>query len=163
MADWALTKWDAKPRPYQPVPDERAVAGFALVFEMRRKAGHYVFKIILPLILIVAMAWAVFWIDPTETGTNIGLASTSMLTLIAYRFAIGAQLPDISYMTRMDSFILGSTLLVFLVLMQVVITNSFVARSKVERARWVDRWCRWVYPVFFLGMGLNAFVSGLFL
>jgi hypothetical protein len=40
-------------------------------------------------------------------------AATSMLTLIAYRFAVDSQLPALPYMTRLDAFILTSTLLVF--------------------------------------------------
>jgi hypothetical protein len=50
-------------------------------------------KVILPLILIVAMSWIVFWIDPEESGIQISVAITTMLTLIAYRFAVGADLP----------------------------------------------------------------------
>ena len=49
---------------------------------------------------------------------------TSMLTLIAYRFAIDSQLPPLPYMTRLDVFILTSTLLVFFSLIEVVVTIS---------------------------------------
>jgi hypothetical protein len=36
-----------------------------------------------------------------------------MLTLIAYRFSIGELVPKVAYLTRLDYFILGSTLMVF--------------------------------------------------
>jgi hypothetical protein len=46
-----------------------------------------------------------------------------MLTLIAYRFAVDSQLPRLPYMTRLDAFILTSTLLVFFSLIEVLITT----------------------------------------
>jgi gamma-aminobutyric acid receptor subunit beta len=45
-----------------------------------------------------------------------------MLTLIAYRFSVDAGVPRVGYMTRMDCFVLGSSVLVFLALCQVVLT-----------------------------------------
>jgi hypothetical protein len=35
--------------------------------------------------MIVAMSWLVFWIDPKESGSQINVAITTMLTLIAVR------------------------------------------------------------------------------
>ena len=43
-----------------------------------RKTGYYFLKILAPLILIVAMSWVVFWIDPTEAGTQISVAVTGI-------------------------------------------------------------------------------------
>src|SRR4051812_36284102 len=65
-------------------------------------------KSFLPLVLIVMMSWAVFWIDPNTSNSQISIAVTSMLTLIAYRFAVDGQLPRLPYMTRLDTFFLAS-------------------------------------------------------
>ena len=46
-----------------------------------------------------------------------------MLTLIAYRFTIDSLVPKVSYMTRMDQFILTGSVLVFLTLIQTLITG----------------------------------------
>ncbi len=51
-------------------------------FEVRRYTAYYLWKIILPLTIIVFMSWLVFWIDPTQFGPQIGLAATAVLTLI---------------------------------------------------------------------------------
>jgi hypothetical protein len=45
--------------------------------------------------------------------SRIGLAATSMLTLIAYRFAMSSVLPPIAYLTRLDVFMIGASVLVF--------------------------------------------------
>jgi hypothetical protein len=72
-----------------------------------------------------------------------------MLTLIAYRFSIGESVPNLSYLTRMDYFILASTVLVFTTLVQMIIATGFVKSGRVGRARALDKWCRWVYPVVY--------------
>jgi hypothetical protein len=156
VPDWILTSWKAEPRPYQRVEGVPSVAGFAFVLEMSRNPKHFLVKIIIPLILIVAMSWSVFWIDPEETGTNVSVSVTAMLTLIAYRFSIGETFPALSYLTRMDYFILVSTLLVFTALVQMVIATWYVKSGRSQRARTLDRWCRWVYPVVYFYVVLES-------
>jgi hypothetical protein len=107
--------------------------------------------VIAPLILIVAMSWAVNWIDPQDVGTKVSITITAMLTLNAYRFAIGATLPEISYLTRMDLFIAFSTILIYASLVTVIITAAFSAKGKPEVAKHVDQVSRWGFPLFFIG------------
>jgi hypothetical protein len=100
-------------------------------------------------VFIVIMSWVVFWVDPTDSGVQFGIATTSMLTLIAYRFAIGTRIPPVPYLTRLDSFILLSTVLVFGALVQVVVTSAMAASNRLEGARRLDRVCRLLFPTFF--------------
>ena len=90
--------------------DTRAAAGgrfvrFVYELHVERELGYYVFRVIVPLMFIVLMSWAVFWIDPDMAGVQIGLAATSILTLIAFMFSLNAILPRLSYLTRMDVFL----------------------------------------------------------
>jgi ABC-type multidrug transport system fused ATPase/permease subunit len=99
------------------------------------------------LLLIVAMSWLVFWIDPEMAGPQISVAVTSMLTLIAYRFMVAGMLPRISYLTRMDVFTTASTVLVFLTLLEAVGTVTFAKRGHHQGAMAVDRVSRWGFPL----------------
>jgi hypothetical protein len=87
--------------------------------------------------------------DPINANSQVSIAVTSMLTLIAYRFAIDSQLPRLPYMTRLDVFILASTLLVFFSLIEVVATIILDNTQKKERAKKIDRYCRVIFPVIF--------------
>ena len=129
-----------------PSPATSPLAGFAFSFEAERKAGYIIIKVIIPLNLIVYMSRVDFWIDPIESRTQVSEDLTTMLTLIAYRFAIDTDLPKISYLTRMDFFILLSTVLVYASLIEVVVTSSFAKDGKISRARTLDLWMRWVFP-----------------
>ena len=156
LPDWNVTSWSVDSKPVQPVPGGITVSVATFSFEATRRAGYFIGKVIVPLVLIVAMSWVVFWIDPRESGTQISVAITAMLTLIAYRFAVGTQLPQVEYMTRLDLFILGSSILVFASLIQVVVTSSFAKTDRLLQARKVDIWCRWLFPVVFFLIGLET-------
>ena len=157
LADWNILDWSLSTAPFVP-SIEAELPGLLLSIEVERKYGYFVTKVILPLVLIVMMSWVVFWIDPKESGTQIGVAVTTMLTLIAYRFAVGADLPKISYLTRVDYFILGSTFLVFASLIEVVVTATYAKSGHIERAQAIDRWARVLFPAVFIALSLESLV-----
>src|SRR5467141_1596491 len=148
LPDWTIEKWELKPLVYALAPRHQ-YSSYAFEFTASRNVQHYILKVILPLVLIVIMSWAVFWIDPINANSQVSIAVTSMLTLIAYRFAIDSQLPRLPYMTRLDVFILASTLLVFFSLIEVLATTILESNRQAERAVRIDRYCRVIFPVIF--------------
>jgi hypothetical protein len=149
LPDWKIESYRTDSAPYV-VAVGADVAGFAFDFVAKRDSGYYVWKVILPLLLIVMMSWSVFWIDPSSAGTQIAVATTSMLTLIAYRFAIDSQVPKVSYLTKMDQFIVVGTVLIFLTLMQVVLTARLAQKGRDVLAKRIDKVSRWVFPATFV-------------
>jgi len=148
LPDWTIEKWDARPIVYALAPGLE-YSSYAFEFTAARNVLNYTLKVILPLVLIVMMSWAVFWIDPVNAGSQISIAVTSMLTLIAYRFAVDTQLPRLPYMTRLDVFFLVSTLLVFFSLIEVVATIILDNTQKKKRAQRIDFYCRFIFPAIF--------------
>jgi hypothetical protein len=157
LPDWTLEKWEAKADVYALTPRTQ-LSGYVFEFSASRNVQYYIWKIILPLILIVMMSWCVFWTDPTNSSTQFNIAVTSVLTLIAYRFAIDSQLPRLPYMTRLDLFFLVSTLLVFFSLIEVLITTILENNQQKARAKKIDRYCRFVVPAIFLIASIAIFV-----
>jgi hypothetical protein len=156
LPDWAVEKWDAKVRDYALTPGLQ-YSGYVFEFTASRNVQHYILKVILPLVLIVMMSWCVFWTEPTNSSTQFSIAVTSMLTLIAYRFAVDTQLPRLPYMTRRDVFFLISTLLVFFSLIEVLITTILDNNQQTERAKKLDRYCRVIVPVIFVMASIAIF------
>lgn len=149
LPDWEILGWDLDFSPYRPLALGQELASCSIALEAKRYVAPYLYKVILPLVLIVAMSWIVFWVNPKESSTQINVATTSMLTLIAYRFMVGGELPAVPYLTRLDEFILSSTLLVFAALMQAVITSIMANQDRISWALWADRVCRLLFPVAF--------------
>jgi Neurotransmitter-gated ion-channel ligand binding domain/Neurotransmitter-gated ion-channel transmembrane region len=156
LPDWTIEKWETKPLTYALAPGLH-YSSYALEFTAARNVQHYILKVILPLVLIVIMSWSVFWIDPVHSSSQISVAVTSMLTLIAYRFAIDSQLPRLPYMTRLDAFILTGTVLVFFSLIEVLITTILETKRQTERAKKIDRYCRAIFPAIFVIASIAIF------
>jgi hypothetical protein len=57
-----------------------------------------------------------------------------------------SELPHISYLTRMDIFLMGSTILVFGGLVQAALTSRIVIAGKPELAVKLDLWSRIGFP-----------------
>jgi hypothetical protein len=158
LPDWTIIGLETPTRIYRLAEDMPGRSMLSVSLTATRKTGYYVIKVILPFILIVMMSWIVFWIDPEQTGTQIGMAATAMLTLIAYRFAVDQLIPAVSYLTRLDGFILAATVLVFLSLIEGVLTAWWNGNGKRPRALKADKWCRTLSPIVLLGLVMYAFV-----
>lgn len=148
VADWEVSNMQAEPRMVA-LANGIKLPGFVFSFEGRRLLHHYVVKAIIPLVLIVMMSWVVFWIDPKNATNQLGVAVTTVLTLVAYHIALSGRLPVIPYLTQMDKFLFSSTLLVFLSLIEVVVTSHFAATDRLSIARRIDRTARWFFPILF--------------
>jgi hypothetical protein len=157
LPDWTVEKWDAKACVYALTPGLQ-YSGYAFEFTASRNVQYYILKVILPLVLIVMMSWSVFWTDPTNSNMQLSIAATSMLTLIAYRYAVDSQLPRLPYMTRIDLFFLVSTLLVFFSLIEVLVTTILDNKQQTERAKKIDRYCRLIFPAMFVIASIAIFV-----
>jgi hypothetical protein len=117
-----------------------------------RIRGYYGWKVVLPLCLIVAMSWTVFWINPARFGPQISLSATSMLTLVAFIFATTNMVPKLGYFTILDKFITASTILVFLALVQSLTTTYLFSKDKEAIALHIDHVSRFAFPLTFAAL-----------
>jgi len=136
----------------------RRFARYDYEFHVGREIDFYVWRIIGPLTFIVLMSWAVFWIDPSNFGVQIGLASTSILTLVAFLFSLNSILPPLSYLTRMDIFLFCSLALAILAFAEAVLTAVLQASDREALALRIDRWARWLFPAAFGGLHVALWV-----
>lgn len=118
-------------------------------FKAKRHVFYYIWKVIVPLLVIVMMSWAIFYIEPDQVAPQLGLAATSILTLIAFLFSLGKILPPIAYLTKIDFFVYSSLALVFLAFSEAVITIKLCGVGKKDSAKRIDRISRWLFPLFF--------------
>lgn len=149
IVDWSVGPFTTSTRPYEVGGAGRSIAGFVGEIEVKRKLGFYISKAFFSVAIIVVMSWVVFWLDPKHVPARLSVSVTAMLTLIAYRFLLGQVLPPLSYLTRMDHFLLGSTLLVLLGLIEVVAATHLHGTDRPERAVSLDRIARVAFAAAF--------------
>ena len=71
-------------------------------FPIERNYRYYILKILLPIIIILLVAWSCFWVSPKELEARLTVSIVCLLSLIAYTFVIDKDLPKLSYLTIMD-------------------------------------------------------------
>ena len=118
---------------------------------VERRSSFYVWKVFLPLLLMVFLSWAVFWIEASDLSNQITVAVTTILTVVAFAFAISATMPRLPYLTYIDAFFLECYIFVFLAvveLMTVHVTHSSERRRDLGLR--IRRYSRWVVPAAFV-------------
>lgn len=151
ITDWGVGDVAVKSMPYK-IPRLGSLSGARMEFEAKRQSVYYLATIFASAVIIVCMAWMVFWMPPEATNPRVSISVTSMLTLIAHRFVVGNEIPRLSYLTQMDYFLLGSTFMVLMGLMGVVTVARVTMRGNPELGVRLNGLFRWVYPIVFFTM-----------
>jgi len=150
ISDWKVGEASLTMQEFQVAPGAPRNPGVKLSFPASRRVTYYTIQVLIPLVAIVMMAYAVFWVAPTVVPTRVGVVVTTMLTLIAYRFMLANHVPRLSYLTRLDWFMLGATVLVVLTLFTMAGTSYLVSHDQEATVKKVDRAGRLLYPVVFV-------------
>ena len=140
-------------RPRDPVPYSR------ITYDIRidRKAGFYVWKVFLPLFVIVAISGVVFWMGREALGRRAGVSVTGILTVIAYQFVVSDAIPRVSYLTVLDKLLLLSLVAIASTLFVSIYVEAMDSRGK-DPSR-VDRTCRSAFPIaYYVLVGLMVFL-----
>jgi hypothetical protein len=87
----------------------------------------------------------VFWVDPSTLGPQIGLPTSTVLSLVFFYQRIGSEIPKLSYLTRADKFVAGASILVFAALAEAILVSRLAVTGRRELSRKIDRWARAVY------------------
>jgi hypothetical protein len=148
--DWNIGEATLTAESFQVAPGAPVNPGIKLSLPASRRVTYYTIQVLIPLVAIVMMAYAVFWVAPTVVPTRVGVVVTTMLTLIAYRFMLANHVPRLSYLTRLDWFMLGATVLVILTLSAMAVTSYLVSRENEAVVKRIDRAGRLLYPIAFV-------------
>jgi len=79
-----------------------------LEINIEREYKHYIYKIIIPVFLILCVAWFVLWIPTKYFETRLTTSMVALLSLIAYNFVFADDIPKLQYLTSLDKYILLS-------------------------------------------------------
>jgi hypothetical protein len=157
ISDWTVTGVEAEIRRQHIEATGKDASAYDFRISAHRQRQFYIWKIIVPLCLIVFMSWTVLWVNPAQFGPQIGLSATSMLTLIAFQFATTSMVPKLGYFTTLDEFTTGATIIVFLALVQSLTTSYLVSQEREALALRIDRLSRYVFPAVFALLILVVF------
>jgi len=153
MPELTQAEWDISDYQLTIVPFDtqiRLLPGFEFQMHFKRKVQYYFWKTIFPLTLVIFMSWTVFWVHPSQLAAQIAITVTSMLTLVTFQFVLSTILPPLSYLTKMDVFVLGANLIIFFALIEAVFSSYHFQRDHQRIAEKADKWSRVVFPLLLL-------------
>ena len=126
----------------------------------QRDYKPYVYKILLPIFVILAMSYVVFFLPAKEFATSAGIAITAILSCIAFNVAVAQTMPNVGYLVTSDKFFIGTYLLLLLTLVESIVSYAINNAGKAELAVKIDRVGTVVFPllcvVMFAWLALNA-------
>ncbi len=118
--------------------------------EVWRKRWFIVRLLVIPLMIIVALSWSVFWMERSSLGDRMSVSFVGILAAVTYQIVIGDILPRISYYTPIHAF----TNFSFWLMCPTVVINLVVGicdkTGKSELGDRIDRRCRWGFPLAYL-------------
>jgi hypothetical protein len=158
VSNWKINPGESRSSKHYIAPVDSTLSRLDIVFEVQRLTGFYTWQLLVPLFLVVMMTWAVFWMPLEFVAPRVGLVATSMLTLIAYRFSMASILPPIAYLTRLDKFMVASSVLVFAALAAAVAVTWLEGRGDLRAAMGLNMASRLLAPLLFLAVFVTVFM-----
>lgn len=127
------------------------ISAVVATVEITRRPLHVVLTILLPMIVLVALTWCVFWMDAETLSNRVSITFIGILSVVTYYFVVFESLPEIDYLTFMDGFILAT----FLILAAGVVVAVLIETTTQDEGRETDprinKICRWAFPLTYAG------------
>ena len=144
---WVYQAIEPKPFVLRLQDGGRGGSGLVFAVSAERKADYFVLTIVLPMTVILFLAWMVHWLPVDVIPARMGTASATVFSLIAFGVSFRLTLPQISYLTDADRFLMYSTLLVLTSLAVTIIGIRLVGAERREAAERLAQGARWVFPL----------------
>ncbi len=151
IPEWTITDVRAHVESADVTRSSTPHSRLVLTMEIDRQSAFYVWKVMLPLLIIVALSWSVFWMPDEKFGIRVRTTATGILTIVAYQFVAGQALPRLGYLTLMDKIMVGSFVLLGVTVLESYIVSRFPEEER-DKAFRIDRAARWVFPLAYASM-----------
>lgn len=130
------------------VSNENATARFKFFFSSKRHITFYVIRILVPLGLIIVVAWITFFLE--DYGKRVEATSANLLLFIAFNFTISDDLPRLGYVTYLDTLLICTFVISVLVVAFNVYLKRQENRGRLDKVERIDRYMIWFYPLVYI-------------
>jgi hypothetical protein len=141
--EWTVTGVEAMISQRSEIRDESDFATFTFRIHATRHAGHYLLRILMPLMFVMLLTWSVLWTDPIDR-VRIGLIA--LLTVVATHTVISKSLPRLHYPTFSDVLLTICYLYATVLVLESIWVQRVALKSE-ERADRIDQQTRWILPL----------------
>ncbi len=138
--------------------DKTAIAGARIVgegstlridIEADRQPGYLLRTVVMPLMLIVALSWVIFWMDRDTLSNRMDISFLALLTVVAFQIMVEQKLPEISEFTVMSGFLAINYLLIGATILINLRVDYLDRSGRRAEGDTLDLRCRWVFPLLY--------------
>ena len=151
MPEWTILGVAASEARVDVVRSSQPFSRLILTIDIERKSGFYLWKVLLPLLLIVALSWSIFWMVDERFGIPVRMSATGILTVVAFQFVASQNLPRVGYLTLMDKIMVISFLLLAITVLESYIVSRYDEEERSQALR-IDRAARWIFPLGYIAL-----------
>ncbi len=137
--EWRFVDFDWEAHEVKEVRSSSAFSRLDFRIHGERIEGFYLWKIALPLLLIVLFSWSVFWMRHEPGSGRMQRTYIGLLTVVAFHHIVSANLPRIAYLTFLDGLVQLAFASIGLTLVQVVTVHRLVDAGRIDAADRLDR------------------------
>ena len=149
LAQWKILGFNASQQSRELGRTGKKIPELEIDLQVQRRSRYYIWKVFLPLIVMVAIAYSAFWIKIGDYYTQISITLTAILTEIAFLFAISSSLPKVPYLTFIDAFFLVSFFFSFVSMLELVVVHQALEWEWPDHANRIRRISQLMYPLIY--------------
>jgi len=150
LAQWKILGFKAAQQRREIGRSGKQIPELEIDLQVQRRSRYYIWKVFLPLIVMVAIAYSAFWIKIGDYYTQISITLTAILTEIAFLFAISSSLPKVPYLTFIDAFFLVSFVFSFVSMLELVLVHQALEWEWSDHANRLRGISQLLYPVIYV-------------
>jgi hypothetical protein len=150
VSDWDLGTIRASARDFRYESDGAVYPSVAFETTIRRRYPFYLYRVLLPLTLLIVASWCIFWFDVTQLQPQISTALGVTLSIAVFNVSIDFGLPRAPHLTLLDRQAALSFAFAFLVISSVTWLHIVYRHRGQAAAERRQRLLRGLFPLAYV-------------
>jgi hypothetical protein len=136
---------------------QEPISRFTFHFAAPRHLDYYIFRVIVPILLIISVSYITFFLK--DYGKRIEIATGNLLLFIAFSFSLGDNYPRMGYLTFLDAIMAITFIINTLVVALNVYYRWLESHDQREKADRLEAPMNYIYPfAYIISFGIAALI-----
>jgi hypothetical protein len=142
------------------VADASKYASLKFSLELRRDKSLFLWRLLLPLLIVLLTNWLALQLKPTLADVRTALPSTALLTTVFLQQASLNAIPEVPTLVLMDKIYALAYIFIILTFIQIIWANDHIDEKQMGNVAWIRKVERWSFAaqIVLFTFGLVLFI-----